>query len=484
MVTLKEKKSKTYNNLKNQVEKKLRADAKKESKQNIMPQASKKTGPVKVTVKGMEEDGKGIIEYEGQLVKIPYLITGEKAMVELKRKGRYFDAKLLKVVEQSADRVKPKCPYFYDCGGCHLQHMNDAAQNKHKEAKVQAIMKPFGQCQPIIVMDDPYYYRNKCHATFASRGRDDIFTGIYKEYTHEVVKIDKCIIQDKLANSIIDTVTTLAKSFKYKAYNEDTGEGLLRHVMVRVGHQTREAMVVLVMARNLFPSKNNFIKALIDKHPEIKTIVMNINDKSTSMVLGDRENVVYGNGYIEDILGGYRFKISSKTFYQVNTEQTEKLYAKALEYADLKGRETVLDAYCGIGTISLLASKRARKVMGVELNKDSVKNAIDNAKLNNVKNTTFYQADAGEFMVELAEKDHKIDVVFMDPPRSGSDEPFLESLVKLAPKKIVYISCNPETQARDLKYLTKKGYKVDIIQPVDLFPSTFHVESIVLMSKA
>ncbi len=242
-------------------------------------------------------------------------------------------------------------------------------------------------------------------------------------------------------------------------------------------------MVVFVVSNKIFPSKNNFMKVLREKHPEISTIIMNINNKSTSVVLGNNETVVYGKGVIEDTLCGFTFQISAKSFYQINPIQTEKLYNKAIEFANLKGDETVLDAYSGIGTISLIASKKASEVIGVEINRDAVQNAIKNARINKVNNVKFYQGDAGEFMMALANDKIHIDTVFMDPPRNGSDEKFLSSVASHKPKKIVYISCNPTTQARDLKYLTSRGYRVDKIQPVDMFPHTSHVECCVLLVK-
>jgi len=283
-------------------------------------------------------------------------------------------------------------------------------------------------------------------------------------------------------------------SFKIKTYDEDTGYGLLRHVLVRRGFHSGEVMVVLVLGSPVLPSKNHFVMALRELHPEISTVIVNVNDKRTSMVLGDKESVIYGKGYIEDTLCGCTFRISPKSFYQVNPVQTELLYGKAIAYAALTGNETVVDAYCGTGTIGIIAAKSAKKVIGVELNRDAVRDAVKNAKCNNVKNIEFYNADAGQFMVEMAEyrADAKrgeksgadeVDVVFMDPPRAGSDEAFLSSVVTLAPKRVVYVSCNPETLARDLLYLTKHGYRAQECQPVDMFPWTKHVETVVLLSK-
>ena len=273
------------------------------------------------------------------------------------------------------------------------------------------------------------------------------------------------------------------KSFKLWPYQEDSQEGFLRHILVKTGFVSNEVMVVLVVASQVFPGKNNFVKALLKQHPEITTIIMNINNRKTSVVLGNTEKILFGKGYIEDTLCGRVFQISPKSFYQINPLQTEVLYGKAIEIAKLKGSEVVLDAYCGIGTISLIVSDKVKSVIGVELNKDAVNDAIKNAKRNKVSNALFYNEDAGNFMVDLARKNQSMDIVFMDPPRSGSDETFLASLIKLGPKKVVYISCNPITQERDLRYLTKHGYTVTEIQPVDMFPQTFHVECVVSLEK-
>ena len=269
----------------------------------------------------------------------------------------------------------------------------------------------------------------------------------------------------------------------FGAYDEDTGFGLLRHVLIRKGFSTGEIMVVLVTASPVFPSKNNFVKALREKHPEITTIVQNINGRGTSMVLGDKEHVLYGKGYIVDELCGCRFRISSKSFYQVNSVQTEILYEKALSLSGLTGRELVVDAYCGIGTIGIIASKAAGKVIGVELNQGAVRDAVNNAKMNGIDNIRFYCNDAGRFLVNMAEQGENADVVIMDPPRSGSTEEFMDAVGKLGAGKVVYVSCNPETLARDVRYMKKLGYRAVEAWPVDMFPETDHVETIVLLSK-
>lgn len=378
--------------------------------------------------------------------------------------------------------AQPLCPIAKKCGGCQYQGVPYEKQLKEKQKQVEKLLKPFGKVNPIIGMKDPYHYRNKVHAVFGYERSKGIISGTYQANTHKIVPVNECLIEDEKCTAIICSIRDLLKSFKIKTYDEDTGYGLFRHVLVRRGFSSGEIMVVLVLTSPILPSKNNFVAALRKLHPEITTVVLNINDKRTSMVLGDKEKVLYGKGYIEDTLCGCKFRISAKSFYQVNPVQTEVLYGKAIEYAKLTGKERVLDAYCGIGTIGLIAAGRAKEVIGVEVNGDAVRDARVNAKINAISNAQFYHADAGEFMVSLAEQQVSMDVVFMDPPRAGSDEAFMSSVVKLAPKRIVYVSCNPETLARDLGYLTKHGYQVREMQPVDMFGFTEHVESIVLLS--
>ena len=331
-------------------------------------------------------------------------------------------------------------------------------------------------------MSNPYHYRHKVHAVFGEDRRHNIISGTYEEKTHKIVQVDNCLLENTDADRIILTIRKLLKSFKIKPYNEDTGFGLFRHVLIRCGRNTGEILVILVLASPILPSKNNFVKALLKEHPEITTVVLNVNNRGTSMVLGEKDYVLYGKGYIEDTLCGKTFRISPQSFYQVNPEQTEVLYNKAMEYAGLTGKEVVFDAYCGTGTIGLIASEHAKQVIGVELNKAAVADARLNAKRNAVKNITFYEKDAGQFMVQMAEERTTVDVVFMDPPRSGSDEAFLSSLVRLEPKRVVYVSCNPETLARDLEYLKKHGYSMKKGVAVDMFPWTGHVETVVLLS--
>lgn len=375
-----------------------------------------------------------------------------------------------------------KCEHYKKCGGCQLQNLPYDRQLSFKQVKVIKLLGKYHHVNEIIGMEHPYRYRNKVQAAFKSVG-GKIISGVYQSSTHNIVSVDSCMIEDEKADEIIVTIRKLLKSFKLKVFNEDNFTGFLRHVLVKRSFTTGELMVVLVTGTLEFPEESKFINALLSRHPEITTIVQNVNNKRTSLVLGDTTKVLYGSGYIEDELLGCKFRISPKAFYQINPIQTEVLYGKALEFAKLTGNETVIDAYCGTGTIGILASKLAEKVIGVELNADAVKDAKVNAELNCVKNIEFYEADAGKFMVELAQRQEKIDTVIMDPPRAGASLDFLKSLVALKPQNAVYISCNPETQARDLSFLTRKGYKVKKIQPVDMFPHTQHVETVVLLSR-
>ncbi len=356
-------------------------------------------------------------------------------------------------------------------------------QIKAKQKLVDNLIKPFGKVMPVIGMSKPCNYRNKIHAVVSGDRHGNILTGTYENRTHRVVPIDSCLLDNTKADAIICTIRELMKSFKYKPYNEDTHRGFLRHILIRTAHVTGEILVTLVVGDNVFPSKNNFVKALLKEHPEITSIVVNLNNRNTSMILGEREQVIYGKGYIEDVLCGKRFKISSKSFYQVNSVQTEMLYGKAIEYAGLHGTERIMDAYSGIGTIGIIASDYVREVVGVESNKDAVSDAAINLKLNNCRNVRYVLKDAGEFMHGEAAANSKYDVVFMDPPRAGSDTKFINAVAKLAPQKVVYISCNPETLARDLVLFKKKGYKMIKCTPVDMFPWTGSIEAVCLLSR-
>lgn len=399
--------------------------------------------------------------------------------------------------EFEMEHTNPICPYGKKCGGCDCHGESYQAYLAEKEKKLNTLLYDFlnppdgkdgkskGNQICLVGMENPFHYRHKVNAAFARRKDGTILSGVYREGSHEVVNIDSCLIEHPIADQIIVDIRKLLKDFKVQIYDEDKGTGLLRHAMVRVGRKTGQVMLILVVADPVFPSKNNFVKAIRKLHPEISTVVLNVNDKDTSMVLGTRDIPIYGKGYIQDVLCGITYKLSPQSFFQVNPEMTENIYEAAIRFADLKKNQRVIDAYCGIGTIGLTAAGRVKEVIGVELNRDAVRDAIANARKNNIKNAVFYQGDAGAFMVELAEKGEKCDVLFMDPPRSGSTKEFIQAAHALAPKRIVYISCNPETLARDLKLLTKNQYQVQKITGFDQFPWTRnHMECVCLLTRS
>ena len=374
------------------------------------------------------------------------------------------------------------CPKRKQCGGCQLMHLPYAEQLTRKQARLTALLGRFGRVEPIAAMEHPYHYRGKVQAAFGTDGRGRIISGVYQSGSHRIVCVDDCLLEDETADRIIVDIRRMMPRFKMTAYDERRCSGFLRHVLVRRSFTTGEVMVVLVAATAVFPLKKPFLAALREAHPEITTVVLNINDAVTPLVLGKREIVLFGPGYIEDELCGLMFRISPASFYQVNPAQTQRLYETAIDFAGLTGRERVLDAYCGTGTIGLAAAQRAASVAGVELNRDAVRDAIVNARRNGIQNAWFTCADAGDFMVAAAREGERCDVVFLDPPRAGASPAFLSALLQLAPARVVYVSCNPETLARDLGVLRAGGYRVRCIQPVDMFPHTEHVETVCLLT--
>ena len=427
----------------------------------------------KTKVNGVKRVGAGTQKSAWKMKAAPEKSLPEKGRTSEKARG-----------ERKADIRKKQslCTVSRSCGGCQYLDMPYAEQLKCKQENLQKLLGQFCKVHPMKGMNNPFHYRNKVHAVFGFR-KGEAVSGVYEGGTHNLVPVESCMIEDEKADEIIGTIRGMLKSFKIRTFDEDTGYGLLRHVLVRRGFATGEIMVVLVTASPIFPSKSNFVKALRQKHPEITTIVQNINGRGTSMVLGDKEHVLYGKGYIEDILCGCRFRISPKSFYQVNPVQTEYLYSKAIDLAGLTGKETVLDAYCGIGTIGMIASGHAKKVVGVELNRDAVRDAVQNAKCSHISNIEFYNNDATVFMSQMAQAGETVDVVFMDPPRTGSTEEFIRAVVAVKAKRVVYISCNPDTLARDLAVFGRMGYKAEGAWGVDMFPMTSHVETVCLMSK-
>ena len=384
--------------------------------------------------------------------------------------------------QRPAREIRWNCPVAAKCGGCQLTRLSYAEQLQWKQQRVAELLDGICEVRPILGMDDPFHYRNKVHAVLSVDKAGKPISGVYAMGTHRVVPVRHCLIEDRRADRIIQTIVAMLPAYKLRIYNEYTHRGFLRHILIRTGHVTGQIMVVLVATSLEFPGKKAFVQELIQRHPEITTVVLNCNQRETSMVLGTKEITLYGEGYMEDELCGKRFRISPQSFYQVNAKQCEVLYRTAIDAAHLTGAETLLDAYCGTGTIGLCASDGCKQLIGVELNADAIRDAKENARRNGVENARFLCDDAGRFMQKLAKEGNAPDVVMMDPPRAGSDQKFLQSLLMLKPKRVVYVSCNPETLARDLRVLVDGGYRAEWATPVDMFPGTEHVETVVLLS--
>ena len=374
------------------------------------------------------------------------------------------------------------CLYARKCGGCQLQNMDYSRQLRWKQAQVQKLLGRYCRVNPIVGMEDPWHYRNKAQAAFAP-GRGGIVCGLYQSSARRVLPVQDCPIQDPLANQIINTACRLAASMKIQPWDPIAGRGLLRHILVRQAFATGQILVALVTSHPAFPARKHLAEALAEAFPQITTIVHNVCP-GPPMVLGEQETALLGPGYIEDVLCGCVFRISARSFYQINPSQAQTLYLRAIDLAGLTGSETAIDAYCGIGAIGILAaSAGAADVVGVEINPDAVRDAVCCARMAGLKNIRFVRDDASRFMARMAEDGLSADVVFMDPPRQGSDRIFLSALARLAPQRVVYISCNPVTQARDVAFLARQGYRIRAIQPVDMFPHTNHIENIVLLRK-
>lgn len=376
-----------------------------------------------------------------------------------------------------------RCPFSNHCGGCTDIDTPMDVQLAEKQRTVLECIGTYGPVEKIIAMKNPGRYRHKVTSIFGLDFRGRPVCGVYRARSHEIVPVTSCMIENRIADSIVQTIYNMLPSFKLKVYDEVTGQGVIRAVQVRVAEHTGQVMVTIVTNGPAFPSKQHFVEELVKQQERITTIVQNINSQNTTMILGSTEKILYGPGYIEDELCGKRFRISSRSFYQINPLQTEKLYNIAIDMAGLSGKETVFDAYCGIGTIGICASDKAKQVIGVELNEKAIEDAKSNAQLNGVANIRFEADDAGDFARDLAEQGEKIDVLFMDPPRSGASEEFLKSVLALSPKKVVYISCNPETLGENLKVLTAGGYEMKKAVPVDMFPYTKNIETVALLQR-
>ena len=428
-------------------------------------------------------EGEGITKINGFTMFVKGALKGEKAKIKvLKVNKDYGFGKLLEITEKSPDREEPECEYFKMCGGCNLQHMNYETQLNHKTNIVKTTLKKaLGyevKVNDIIGMGIPYHYRNKAQYPVVNNK-----IGFYKDRSHDLIENKECLIQNKLSDKLARVAFKVLQKHKIQSYDEKTGKGILRHIVTRIGVNSGETMLMIVTNGKDLKDKEKIVREIIEEYPELTTIVQNINETRGNVILGTECITLYGEGYIVDRLGDFKFKISPLSFYQVNPVQTEVLYNIALDYAELTGEETVFDLYSGIGTISIFAASKAKKVYGVEIVEPAVEDARLNAEMNEVKNAEFIVGEAEKVIPEMYKQGITADVVFVDPPRKGCGESLLETIKEMKPKKVVYVSCNPATLGRDLKYLTDNGFEIKEVQPVDMFPQTAHVESVVLLEK-
>lgn len=436
-------------------------------------------------------EGEGIAKIDGYPIFIEGAILGEKVKVLIvKAKKNYAYGKLLEVIEASEERIEPKCKVYKRCGGCTVQHMNYKKQLDYKFERVKDCISKIGGLDSSLVeypigMKEPERYRNKVQLPVGIV-KGELSIGFYAPRSHNIINLETCLIQDKVADKVADITRKWMIKYNISAASIDgvfNKNGLIRHVMIRKGFTTNEVMVVLVSTKKSVPNIENFIEEIKNNIEGIKSIILNVNKENTNVILGQECITLWGKDTITDYIDNFKFNISPLSFFQVNPVQTEKLYSKALEYAGLTGEETVFDAYCGTGTITLFLSQKAKKVYGVEIIEPAIINARENAKINNIDNAEFFVGKSEEIIPELIEKGIVPEVIVVDPPRKGCDIKLLEAIGKAKPKRVVYVSCDPSTLARDLKILEEKGYKTEKVQPVDMFPHTSHVECVVLMSR-
>lgn len=433
-------------------------------------------------------EGQGIVKLEdGMTYFVKGMLVGEIGKLKvIKQLKNYGIARLIELYDPSIYRTEPRCPIYKQCGGCHLQHLSLEGQQLFKQKRVQDVMTRIAKVdcdvQPVLMPKNPWFYRNKVQMP-VGYVKDQLEVGFYKLHSNDIIPMEKCYIQNEASNKLVHRVKELMKEYDIEPYDKITHKGMVRHILTKYGFKTNELMLVLITSQEKFKYRQELVDTLTQEFSNLKTIIQNINTRKDNVILGDKENIWYGKGYIQDILNGLKFNISSKSFYQINPAQVEVLYQKAIEMADIQKDDIVIDAYCGIGTISLSMARYAKKVIGVEIVEQAIEDAKMNAEINNIDNVEFLVDDAGHYMVELAKKGENIDIVMVDPPRKGCSKEFLEAVNQLNPKKLVYISCDPSTQARDIEILSHWGYKVLRCQPVDLFSHTYHIENIVLLSK-
>lgn len=443
---------------------------------------------VTLTIEGLSHEGAGVGRVHGFTLFVHGALPGEVAQVKVVMVRKKFGfGKLLKIEQESEDRVAPPCPVFTQCGGCQLQHASYAAQLSMKREQVQDALMRIGKLSsdvivhPTLGMDEPWRYRNKSQVPIgvaSDQAQPRLITGFYAPGSHRIVDTDDCIIQHEAHDRIMQTVKQIGTELGISVYDEEAHQGLLRHVVIRTGFHTGEVMAVLVTNGKQLPHADEWVRRIRVAVPNVTSICQNVNTRRTNVILGEETRVLWGSDVIYDELGGLRFAISPRSFYQVNPLQTEVLYAKALEYVGLSGSETVIDAYCGIGTIALYSARQAKQVYGVEIVPEAIEDARRNAKLNELDNVTFEVGAAEEVMPAWREQGVQPDVIVVDPPRKGCDEVLLQTIIALRPERVVYVSCNPATLARDLAVLEAGGYQTNEVQPVDMFPHTAHVECV------
>ncbi|MBR1646064.1 MAG: 23S rRNA (uracil(1939)-C(5))-methyltransferase RlmD [Selenomonadaceae bacterium] len=432
-----------------------------------------------IEISGLGSSGEGVGKLGELIVFVEGALPNEIVTAEITQtKKNYAVGKLIEVVKPSSERVKPFCPLYETCGGCQLQHMNYSAQLNRKRQQVVDAIERIGKLDNVEIfdtlgMENPLRYRNKMQFPVGKNLR----VGCYARGSHKIIDTNSCLIQNAGNDKILNAVRKVAQKFNLQPYDEDTHRGFLRHVMGRVGCDG-ELMIVLVTATEKFPSAKSFVRALLKELPEVTSVQQNIQTFRNNVILGRETKILYGKPTIHDTIGELKFNISARSFFQVNTVQAEVLYKTALDFCELHGHETVIDAYCGTGTISLFLAKRARKVFGVEVVGSAISDAKKNARENNIRNAEFIVGDAVKILPKLFDADIHADVVVVDPPRAGCDKKVLETFAAMCPEKIIYVSCNPATLARDLKILDELGYVTKKIQPVDMFPFTSHVEAV------
>lgn len=442
-----------------------------------------------VTFEDLSHEGSGVAKVDGYTLFVPEVLPGERASIKvLKTKKGYGYGKLLNLLETSSDRVQPPCPIFDKCGGCQLQHLSYEGQLRQKRKTVKETLARIGglpdvPVHPVLGMDNPWRYRNKAQVPIGE-SEGGLIAGFYQRGSHRIIDMDACLIQDETNDKVVQLVKGICDDYGVHAYNEEKHRGTLRHVAVRYGQNTGEIMVVLVTKDINLPSRKAIVRAITNAIPDVKSIVQNVNPRRTNTIFGEETRVLWGRDVIHDSIGGIKFAISALSFYQVNPVQTKVLYDKALEYAQLDGTETVVDAYCGIGTISLFLAGQAGHVYGVEIVPEAIEDARRNAELNKLKNVVFEVGKAEEVIPAWHKKGVKADVIVVDPPRKGCDEALLQTIIKMKPKRLVYVSCNPATLARDLRILEDGGFKTEEVQPVDMFPQTMHVECVALLQRS